>query len=261
MFYNGNAKLEPGAVVCRVARSFVRFGTFQLPASRGEDALVGTLADYVIKHHYAHLAGRPDARAACVILFICAVRSVAVRHAELGLDVRPAPDLGTATRASEVVVTCTPAKSAFLDREHISPGTFIAAVGADSPDKQEIAPALVAASSVVCDLLEQCEHVGDLHHALAAGLMTTAQVRGDTVTKIWGHSWASSLAHAAAGGAASGAPASGRASSGYTRTPPTVTVSFVAQSGLASSAAPKRCCVPMGDSRGAYASSLSGHSK
>jgi hypothetical protein len=35
MFYNGNVKIEPGAVVCRVAPSFVRFGTFQLPVSRG----------------------------------------------------------------------------------------------------------------------------------------------------------------------------------------------------------------------------------
>ncbi len=35
MFYNGNVRLEPGAVVCRVAPSFVRFGTFQLPVSRG----------------------------------------------------------------------------------------------------------------------------------------------------------------------------------------------------------------------------------
>jgi hypothetical protein len=41
----------------RVAPSFVRFGTFQLPASRGgpEDALVGRLADYIIRHHYPHL--------------------------------------------------------------------------------------------------------------------------------------------------------------------------------------------------------------
>lgn len=37
MFYNGNPQLEPGAVVCRVARSFVRFGSFQLPVSRGDD--------------------------------------------------------------------------------------------------------------------------------------------------------------------------------------------------------------------------------
>jgi uncharacterized protein YdiU (UPF0061 family) len=35
MFYNGNVKIEPGAVVCRVSPSFVRFGTFQLPVSRG----------------------------------------------------------------------------------------------------------------------------------------------------------------------------------------------------------------------------------
>ena len=106
--------------------------------------------------------------------------------AELGLDVRPASDLGAAARASEVVVTCTPAKHAFLHREHISPGTFIAAVGADSPDKNEIAPDLVAAASVVCDLLEQCAHVGDLHHALAAGLMTTAQIRGELGAVITG---------------------------------------------------------------------------
>lgn len=54
MFYNGNARLEPGAVVCRVARSFIRFGTFQLPASRGEDQapMVRQLADYVIRHFY-----------------------------------------------------------------------------------------------------------------------------------------------------------------------------------------------------------------
>lgn len=51
MFYSGDVKAEPGAVVCRVAPSFVRFGTFQLPASRGEAelGLVKKLADYVIK--------------------------------------------------------------------------------------------------------------------------------------------------------------------------------------------------------------------
>ena len=55
MFYNGNVKLEKGAVVCRLAPSFVRFGTFQLPASRGEEEakMVRDLADYVIAHHFA----------------------------------------------------------------------------------------------------------------------------------------------------------------------------------------------------------------
>lgn len=66
MFYNGNAKEEPGAVVCRVARSFIRFGTFQLPASRGEEEskLVGVLTAYVIKHFYPECASAANPAAA-----------------------------------------------------------------------------------------------------------------------------------------------------------------------------------------------------
>eukprot|EP00210_Caulerpa_lentillifera_P001824 g1754.t1 len=57
MFYNGNSIEEPGAVVCRVAPSFIRFGTFQLPASRGGNQLpmIKQLTDWVIRHHYPHL--------------------------------------------------------------------------------------------------------------------------------------------------------------------------------------------------------------
>lgn len=53
MFYDGNARDEPGAVVCRVARSFIRFGTFQAPAVRGEHELLRQLADYTIDTHFA----------------------------------------------------------------------------------------------------------------------------------------------------------------------------------------------------------------
>ncbi len=60
MFYDGNAKLEPGAVVCRVARSFVRFGSFELPASRGEVEILRALADHVIRRQYPEL-GAPEA--------------------------------------------------------------------------------------------------------------------------------------------------------------------------------------------------------
>ncbi len=58
----------------------------------------------------------------------------------------------------------------------VRPGTFIAAVGADSPDKSEIAPALMAAAKVATDVTTQCAEMGDLHHAIAAGMMTTADV-------------------------------------------------------------------------------------
>nr|GMD61807.1 UPF0061 protein azo1574 [Ipomoea batatas] len=57
MFYDGNPKDEPGAIVCRVAQSFLRFGSYQLHASRGKKDLdiVRTLADYTIRYHYPHL--------------------------------------------------------------------------------------------------------------------------------------------------------------------------------------------------------------
>jgi ornithine cyclodeaminase/alanine dehydrogenase-like protein (mu-crystallin family) len=105
---------------------------------------------------------------------------------ELEIDVHSVRDLVQATRKSDVVVTCTPAKRWFLGREHIRPGTFVAAVGADSPDKQELEPQLLAQSSVVCDLVEQCAHFGDLHHAIAAGLMTHMDVRGELGVVIAG---------------------------------------------------------------------------
>jgi len=69
LYYDGNAAYEPGAVVCRVSPSFVRFGTFELPASRGgaEQPLVQALLDYVVKHHYPHLKGE-DRLASALLL-------------------------------------------------------------------------------------------------------------------------------------------------------------------------------------------------
>src|SRR5262245_34744337 len=52
MFYDGNPQPEPGAVVCRVAPSFVRFGNFQIHAAYGELEALKRLADYVICAHY-----------------------------------------------------------------------------------------------------------------------------------------------------------------------------------------------------------------
>src|SRR3954452_13494079 len=76
--------------------------------------------------------------------------------------------------AADVVITCTPSRAAFL--QHVAPGTFVAAVGADSEEKSEVAPALLASSKVVTDVTEQCATIGDLHHALAAGAMTCGGV-------------------------------------------------------------------------------------
>ncbi len=52
MFYDGNARPEPGAIVCRVAPSFVRFGNFQILASQGEHEVLRQLMDHVLKNFF-----------------------------------------------------------------------------------------------------------------------------------------------------------------------------------------------------------------
>ena len=59
MFYDGNPQAEPGAIVCRVASSFTRFGSFQLFASHGEIDKLRQLMDYTIRTDFPHL-GEPS---------------------------------------------------------------------------------------------------------------------------------------------------------------------------------------------------------
>jgi serine/tyrosine/threonine adenylyltransferase len=69
MFYDGNPAAEPGAVVCRVAPSFIRFGNFELPAARGEADFLERLVDFTITRDFPELVSRergatdPDVRA------------------------------------------------------------------------------------------------------------------------------------------------------------------------------------------------------
>lgn len=76
LLYDGNPRAEPGAIVCRVAPTFLRFGSLQLPASRGDHALLQALVDFTIARHYPHLAGVTDPAAALL-------GEVAVASAEL----------------------------------------------------------------------------------------------------------------------------------------------------------------------------------
>jgi len=91
----------------------------------------------------------------------------------LGLDLRPGAG------PADVVVTCTTSRQPFLRREHVAAGAFVAAVGADNPEKAEIDPELMRASVVVADVLEQCAVIGDLRAAIAAGAMTRDGVRAE----------------------------------------------------------------------------------
>ena len=59
MFYDGNSKAEPGAIVCRVAPSFIRFGSFEIFSARGETDVLRQLVDYTIRTDFPHL-GEPS---------------------------------------------------------------------------------------------------------------------------------------------------------------------------------------------------------
>lgn len=61
MFYDGRPRAEPGAIVCRVSPSFLRFGSFELPASRGETSLLQQLVDACIARDFPELAGQGEA--------------------------------------------------------------------------------------------------------------------------------------------------------------------------------------------------------
>lgn len=56
MFYDGNPQWEPGAVVCRVAQSFTRFGNFEILSARNDVDLLKVLADFTIRTDFPHLA-------------------------------------------------------------------------------------------------------------------------------------------------------------------------------------------------------------
>ncbi len=97
----------------------------------------------------------------------------------LSFPIEPRRELSDAIKASHICVTCTTSHSALVDRSHLHPGLFIAAVGADNPSKQEIHPEVMADCRVVVDSLPACAAGGDLHHAIAAGLMTERDVYGE----------------------------------------------------------------------------------
>ena len=61
MFYDGHPEVEAGAIVCRVAPSFLRFGHFELPAMRGNIDLLRQLAEFCISRDFPHLPGQGEA--------------------------------------------------------------------------------------------------------------------------------------------------------------------------------------------------------
>jgi len=96
-------------------------------------------------------------------------KEAAAKH---GFPVTVAADTGALARASDIVVTTTPSEAPLLGVDALHPGLHITAMGSDAPQKNELAPALLAAADLyVCDRRSQAERMGELHHALAVGAL------------------------------------------------------------------------------------------
>ena len=121
-----------------------------------------------------------DMDAACADRF---AREMTERHR---INVRAVASVDEAVRLADIVVTCTPARTAILDAHHLRPGLFIAAIGADNPEKQELTPALLSNAKIVADILEQAATMGDLHHALESGAVRREDVHGELAGVICG---------------------------------------------------------------------------
>ena len=106
---------------------------------------------------------------------------------QLKIDIEPVHHLASAIQKSDVCITCTTANEFFVCKEDVRPGTFIAAVGADAEHKQEIDPAVIASAKVVADSLDQSCAIGDVHHAIAHGLIRKEDVYAELSEIVAGH--------------------------------------------------------------------------
>jgi ornithine cyclodeaminase len=78
-----------------------------------------------------------------------------------------------AVNGADVVITCTASRTALVQADWLKLGAHVTAVGSDGADKQELDPAILGrADLLVVDSRRQSAAIGELHHALAAGLVT-----------------------------------------------------------------------------------------
>lgn len=141
------------------------------PSAVATAGVIGTGAQARLQIQAAHLVrpfrevlvwGRDAAKARACAADIAA---------SLGIPARAEADPARLVAASQIVVTTTPAEHPVLKADWLHPGLHITAMGSDQAGKNEIeAAALAAADLYVCDRVSQCELLGELRSARAAGL-------------------------------------------------------------------------------------------
>lgn len=95
----------------------------------------------------------------------------------LDIEIDTAADIEQAVARADIVVTTTPSRTPLLHARHLRPGMHVTAMGSDAEHKNEIAPdAIAAATRYVCDRLAQVRVLGELHHAITAGVIAADAV-------------------------------------------------------------------------------------
>ncbi len=90
----------------------------------------------------------------------------------LGIPVRAEPDAALAVAGADIVVTATPSTEPLLQPGFVSAGQHVTAMGSDAGHKNEIAPAIIRMADLyVADSASQVRRLGELHHAISAGLV------------------------------------------------------------------------------------------
>ena len=92
----------------------------------------------------------------------------------LGFSVHAAANGRAAVDGADVIVTTTPSETPILEAEWLQPGQHVTAMGSDVEHKNEVEPAVIGAGLYVADSLKQTRRLGELHHAIEAGLVAEA---------------------------------------------------------------------------------------
>ncbi|SCB61770.1 ornithine cyclodeaminase [Rhizobium aethiopicum] len=91
---------------------------------------------------------------------------------KLGFPVTAISDPRRAISGADIIVTTTPSEKPIIQAGWLAPGQHLTAMGSDAEHKNEIDPAVIAAASLyVADNLKQTRRLGELHHAIDAGLV------------------------------------------------------------------------------------------
>jgi ornithine cyclodeaminase len=153
--------------------------TLRYLAPEATDALVVGAGSVGRLAAFAMIAERPIRR--LVVWNRTRERAAALVKELTGVvEARVAQSLEPEVRSHRIILTATASTTPLLRAAWVQPGTHITSAGTGGPDKIELEPALLAkADRLFADRVVQTAQYGNLHHAIAAGLLTRERVTGE----------------------------------------------------------------------------------